>query len=509
MTDRKKPVLLCILDGWGYNPNKTGNAIEEANTPNWHRMLNEYPHGLLDASGTDVGLPRGQMGNSEVGHTNIGAGRVVLQLLGQIEQAIQTDTLKSNPYLLEFIKKVKDANGACHLFGLLSDGGVHAHIDHIIALAKALDANNIKTYIHVATDGRDTPPSSAVEYVKQFIDATKDCKNVSIATISGRYYSMDRNKTWDRTKLAYDAMTIAKSESKFTNPVDAIEASYKNGKTDEFIVPTVNENYHGMNDGDGVLIANFRADRVRQIASALADPDFKDFTRQKVVKFSALLGMAEYSEELNKLYKTLFPAVALKHIFGEEVANAGLKQLRIAETEKYAHVTFFFNGGEEKVFPNEDRILIPSPSVATYDLKPEMSAYEITDNLEKVIAEDKYDTIILNYANGDMVGHTGIMSAAKKAAETLDNCIARLEKAILAKNGAMLIIADHGNCEKMVDENGEPFTAHTTNKVFSILVSNDKDIHSLHDGKLADVAPTLLKLLNLPIPSEMTGKPLF
>ena len=509
MTERKKTVLLCILDGWGYNPKKEENAIETANTPNWHRMLNEYPHGFLDASGTDVGLPRGQMGNSEVGHTNIGAGRVVLQLLGQIEQAIENDTLKTNKYLTEFVEKVKSANGACHLFGLMSDGGVHAHINHIIALAKVLDANNLKTYIHIVTDGRDTPPSSAKDYIEQFIDATKDCKNIEIATISGRYYAMDRNKIWDRTELAYNAITEAKASIKFYCPVKAIEDSYANGKTDEFIIPTVNENYKGMNDGDGILLANFRADRVRQIASAFADPEFKDFTREKVVKFSALLGMAEYSEELNKLYKTLFPAVQLKHIFGEEVANAGLKQLRIAETEKYAHVTFFFNGGEERVFPGEDRILIPSPAVATYDLKPEMSAYEITEQLEKVILEEKYDAIILNYANGDMVGHTGIMAAAQKAAETIDNCIARLEKVILEKNGAMLIIADHGNCEKMVDENGKPFTAHTTNKVFSILVSNDKDIKELHDGKLADVAPTLLKLLNLPIPSEMTGNPLF
>ena len=509
MTNRKKPVLLCILDGWGYNPNTTVNAIETANTPNWHRMLNEYPHGFLNASGNEVGLPEGQMGNSEVGHTNIGAGRVVLQLLGQIEQAIKTDTLKDNKYLIEFIQKVKSQNGDCHLLGLLSDGGVHAHIDHIIALAMALDANNIRTHIHVVTDGRDTPPSSAINYIKEFIEATKNCKNVDIATISGRYYAMDRNKTWDRTELAYDAIVSAIAPTKFSDPAKAIEDSYANNKTDEFIIPTVNASYTGAKDGDGFLIANFRADRVRQIATALADPSFNEFSRKKVVKFSALLGMAEYSEELNKLYSTLFPAIVLKHIFGEEVSNAGLTQLRIAETEKYAHVTFFFNGGEEKVFPGEDRILVPSPAVATYDLKPEMSAYEITDNLERVIAEDKYDAIILNYANGDMVGHTGIMSAAQKAAETIDNCIARLEKAILEKDGAMLIIADHGNCEKMVDEDGKPFTAHTTNPVYSILVSNDKDIKSLHDGKLADVAPTLLKLLDLPIPEEMTGKPLF
>lgn len=504
----KKPIVLCILDGWGYNPNKNGNAIETASTPNWHRMVNEYPTTFLDASGTAVGLPEGQMGNSEVGHTNIGAGRVVLQLLGQIEQAIKNDTLKDNKYLNEFIEKVKSSNGSCHLLGLLSDGGVHAHIDHIIALAKALDLNNLKTYIHIITDGRDTAPSSAQIYVEQFIKATKDCKNIEIATISGRYYAMDRNKTWDRTELAYNAMTEGKSETKFTSAIDAIEQSYKNGKTDEFIIPTTKEGYKGMNDGDGLLIANFRADRVRQIATAFADKDFKDFTREKTINFSALLGMAEYSEELNKLYNTLFPAISLKSIFGEEIAKAGLKQLRIAETEKYAHVTFFFNGGEEKVFPNEDRILIPSPSVATYNLKPEMSAYEITDNLEKVIAEDKYDVIIVNYANGDMVGHSGIMEATIKAAETIDNCIARLEKSVLAKNGILFITADHGNCEKMIDENGTPFTAHTSNKVQAILIG-DNDVKELHQGKLADIAPTLLKIMNLPIPKEMDGKPLF
>ena len=508
MANRPKPVVLCILDGWGYNPNTNGNAVEEGHTPNWHRMLKEYPNNFLDASGTAVGLPEGQMGNSEVGHTNIGAGRVVLQLLGQIEKSIKTDTLKTNPHLLEFIKNIKDNNGECHLLGLISDGGVHAHIDHIIALTKALDANEIKTNIHLITDGRDTPPSSAKIYIEEFISKTKDCKNASIATISGRYYAMDRNKTWDRTELAYDAMTQGKTFDKFTDPISAIEKSYTNGKTDEFIIPTANENYKGMKDGDGILIANFRADRVRQIATAFADPNFNEFKREKVIKFSSLLGMAEYSEELNKLYKTLFPAISLKGIFGEEIAKAGLKQLRIAETEKYAHVTFFFNGGEEKVFEGEDRILIPSPSVATYDLKPEMSAIEITDTLEKVIAEEKYDVIIVNYANGDMVGHTGIMDASKKATETVDTCIARLEKSVLSKGGVLLITADHGNCEKMVDEDGKPFTAHTSNPVQAILIG-DSNVKTLNKGKLADIAPTLLKILDLPIPSEMDGTPLF
>ena len=506
---KRKPVVLCILDGWGYNPSNIGNAIEQANTPNWHRMLNQYPHNLLDASGEAVGLPDGQMGNSEVGHTNIGAGRVVMQLLGEIEKSIKEDTLKDNQYLKEFIESIKATGGACHIIGLLSDGGVHAHIKHIIALTKAVAKAGIKVYLHAVTDGRDTPPSSAIEYMNELLDSTKDLTNFEIATISGRYYTMDRNKTWDRTKLAYDSIVEGKTINKFTNPIDAIKKSYEENKTDEFIVPTAKEGYNGINNGDGILIANFRADRVRQIANALANPEFNEFERDKVVKFSALLGMAEYSEELNLLYKTLFPAHELKNIFGEVIANAGLCQLRIAETEKYAHVTFFFNGGEEKTFNCEERILIPSPSVATYDLKPEMSALEITDNLERVIAEDKFDVIIVNYANGDMVGHTGIESAAQKAAETIDSCIARLEKAVLSKNGVLLITADHGNAEKMLDTDGKtPFTAHTTNPVECILIGMD-DVKELNRGKLADIAPTLLKVLEIEQPTEMTGKSLF
>ncbi len=506
---KQNPVVLCILDGWGYNPSKVGNSIEIANTPNWHRMLDTYPHNLLDASGEAVGLPEGQMGNSEVGHTNIGAGRVVMQLLGMIEQSIKNDTLKDNEFLNDFISKVKASNGACHLIGLLSDGGVHAHIKHIIALAKAVEKSGVKVYLHAITDGRDTPPSSAVQYMEEFLNATKALTNLEVATISGRYYEMDRNKTWDRTKLAYEALTEGKTIDKFTNPVEAIKQSYANGVTDEFIVPTAKEGYDGMTNGDGVLIANFRADRVRQIADALANPYFDNFERDKVVKFSALLGMAEYSVELNEFYKTLFPAQELKNIFGEVIANAGLCQLRIAETEKYAHVTFFFNGGEEKTFHCEERILIPSPSVATYDLQPEMSAYQITEKIEEALKEEKFDVIIVNYANGDMVGHTGIEPAAQKAAETIDECIARLEKAVLAKHGVLFITADHGNVEKMLDSDGKtPFTAHTTNPVEAILIGVE-EVKELHKGKLADIAPTLLKILNIPQPAEMTGKPLF
>lgn len=505
---RKKPVVLCVLDGWGYSVNTEGNVINPTNTPNWYKMLEEYPHNLLEASGEAVGLPAGQMGNSEVGHTNIGAGRVVMQLLGLIEKNIKENTLKDNKFLHDFIEKTKSKGGDCHLFGLISDGGVHAHIDHIIALAKTISEEGIYVRIHAVTDGRDTPPQSAITYISQLLEVTKEHKNIEIATISGRYYAMDRNKTWDRVKLAYDAIVEGKSKTRFTNPMAAIEASYENDITDEFIVPTCAEGYTSMKDGDSFLIANYRADRVREIADAIANPEFNYFPRDKVINFSSLLGMAEYSEDLNKLYGVLYPATPLKNIFGEVIADAGLCQLRIAETEKYAHVTFFLNGGNEKVFHCEERILIPSPAVATYDLKPEMSAYEITDNLERVISEDKFDVIIVNFANGDMVGHSGIEEATVKAAITIDNCIERLKTAVLAKQGVLFITADHGNCEKMLDETGKPFTAHTSNPVEGILIGVD-EVKNLNRGKLADIAPTLLKILGLEVPKEMEGKPLF
>ncbi|MDR1477176.1 MAG: 2,3-bisphosphoglycerate-independent phosphoglycerate mutase, partial [Rickettsiales bacterium] len=361
---KPKPVVLCILDGWGYSPRREGNAIELGATPNWRRMLAEYPHSLLEASGEAVGLPAGQMGNSEVGHMNLGAGRVVMQLLGQIEKEVADGSLGRNPRLAAFVDKVKAAGGAIHIWGLVSDGGVHSHIGHIIALVKAVAQSGLAVWIHAVLDGRDTPPQSADRYVADLLAALKDFSNVRIATVAGRYYAMDRNKTWERTKLAYDAMVGDESAAKFSDPLAAINESYAKGVNDEFVAPMAARYYAGMEDGDGLLLANFRADRVRQIAAALADPAFKEFERAWAVKFSALLGMAEYSAELNAFYGTLFPPVALNRIFGEVVARAGLSQLRIAETEKYAHVTFFFNGGEEKQFNGEERILIPSPAVA-------------------------------------------------------------------------------------------------------------------------------------------------
>ena len=498
---RRKPIILCILDGWGINAETRGNAIELGKTPNWHRMMREYPHSKLGASGTDVGLPDGQMGNSEVGHMNIGAGRVVPQLLGQIEAAVKDGTLGTNQAFASFADAMRASGGICHLFGLVSDGGVHSHIDHIAALANALAAEGIPTLIHAALDGRDTAPSSATGYINDLQERVQSAK---IATVGGRYYSMDRNKNWDRAELAYNAMANAVGP-RFKDATEAVRASYDAGITDEFVVPAAADWYEGMHDGDGLLIANFRADRVRQIAAALAEPKFDGFARGRTISFAARLGIAEYSAELNKLYPAMFPPPVLRNILGEVISDAGLTQLRIAETEKYAHVTFFFNGGEEKQFPGEERVLVESPRVATYDIAPAMSAREITDEVEKLAGD--FDVIIINYANGDMVGHTGIMAAAEEATAVVDECIGRLEAMILRRGGAMLITADHGNVEEETAADGSVLTAHTTNPVPAILIGEDDA--AMHDGRLADVAPTVLKMLGIEQPDNMTGKPLY
>lgn len=502
----QKPVMLLILDGWGYREKITAdNAIEQGHTPNWHKLLQDCPHGFVETSGLDVGLPAGQMGNSEVGHMNLGAGRVVMQDLPRIDQAVADGTLADNRVLRELIDTLKKTDGTCHLMGLMSPGGVHSHQAHIAALAKILNDNGIKVAVHAFLDGRDTPPQSAAGFLKEFADAVKDLKNVKIATISGRFYAMDRDKRWDRVEAAYDNIVSATGQ-RFATVEDAMAATYAAGVTDEFVVPCVIGDYQGAADGDGVLMANFRADRAREILYALSDKDFNGFECKKVVDFAISVGMAEYSVDHNRFMKTLFAPEPLTNIFGEIVAEHGLTQLRIAETEKYAHVTFFFNGGEEREFAGESRILIPSPKVATYDLKPEMSVYEVTDALVDAIDNKRFDVIICNFANGDMVGHTGIMDAALKAVAAVDDNLGRVMQAIKNAGGVLLVTADHGNAEKMIDEKtGAPYTAHTVGKVQAVLYNAPADVKGLKDGRLADISPTLLDLLGIQKPAEMTG----
>jgi 2,3-bisphosphoglycerate-independent phosphoglycerate mutase len=500
---RQKPVVLCILDGWGHRPQHDNNAIEQANTPTWHAMMRECPHALIDASELHVGLPEGQMGNSEVGHMNLGAGRVVMQDLPRIDRAIANGEVAKNPLLQEFIGKLKRSGGACHLMGLLSPGGVHSHQAHLIALAKIVNGGGAPVTVHAFLDGRDTPPSSAKQYVAEVASALSGLSNVRFGTVGGRYFAMDRDKRWERVELAYNAF-FGEAPYKAADAVSAVASAYARGETDEFVKPTLIEGFAGIKDGDGLLMGNFRADRARQILTALLDPAFDGFQRKHVARFAATLGMVEYSTALAKFMPALFPPAELSDTLGEIASKAGLKQLRIAETEKYAHVTFFFNGGEERLFPGEERILVPSPKVATYDLKPEMSAYEVTDKLVAAIEADKFDLIVVNFANTDMVGHSGNLQAAIKAVEAVDRCLGRLRAAVEAKGGAILITADHGNAETMVDPvTGEPHTAHTLNRVPVIVVGAAG--RKVSDGKLADVAPTLLELMGLPKPAVMTG----
>jgi 2,3-bisphosphoglycerate-independent phosphoglycerate mutase len=501
-----KPVVLCVLDGWGHRDRPSDdNAILKARTPNLDRLGKLYPVSYLDASERHVGLPQGQMGNSEVGHMNLGAGRVVMQDLPRIDQAIEDGTLPSMPALREFAAALKRSDGICHLMGLLSPGGVHSHQDHMAAAARAVAAAGAPIRVHAFLDGRDTPPKSAQAYVARFL-ADVAGHDVRVATMSGRFYAMDRDKRWERVEAAWKAIVLGEGK-KAPNAAAAIETAYRAGTTDEFVPPTAIADYAGMRDGDGVLMANFRADRAREILTALLDPDFSGFARSRRPKLTAL-GMTEYSTALNRFMATLFPPIALTHTLGEVIAEAGLKQLRIAETEKYAHVTFFFNGGEEREFKGETRILVPSPKVATYDLKPEMSAPEVTDKLVAAIESGDYDLIVVNFANTDMVGHTGDIEAAVKSVEAVDACIGRVAAAVERAGGAMLITADHGNAEQMRDpETGQPHTAHTLNLVPAILVGAGRG-ERLADGKLADVAPTLLEIMGLPQPAEMTGRSL-
>lgn len=502
----QKPVVLCILDGWGYREDIADNAIKQANTPTYDRMWREYPRAWLKTSGLAVGLPEGQMGNSEVGHMNLGGGRVVLQDLPRVDEAIATGALEKNPELKSFIAKLQTSGGDAHLMGLLSPGGVHSHQDHIAALANILSANGITVHIHAFLDGRDTPPKSALEFVEKF-EADLDAPSLAkIATVTGRYYAMDRDKRWDRVEQAYSAITAAHADHRADSATDAINQAYERQENDEFTKATIIGDYAGMKEGDGLLMANFRADRAREILTALLDPAFDGFDRAILPTFAATLGMVEYSTALSEFHPILFPSLDIKNSLGEVLAANGVPQLRIAETEKYAHVTFFFNGGIEPVFEGEDRILVPSPDVATYDLKPEMSAPEVTDKLVEAIKSGKYGAIIVNFANPDMVGHTGVMSAAIKAVETIDTCLARLEDAVTQTGAVMLVTADHGNVEMMMDHRtGQPHTAHTALDV-PLLMVNHQIV--LSDGSLSDVAPTMLDIMGLKQPAEMTGNSL-
>jgi 2,3-bisphosphoglycerate-independent phosphoglycerate mutase len=504
---RPKPVVLCILDGWGESTDPENNAIMQAHTPVWDRLRTDYPYGLINASEEHVGLPSGQMGNSEVGHMNIGAGRIVMQDLPRIDTAIANGSLAKDPQLAAFINALKQSGGTCHLMGLLSDGGVHAHQHHMAALAKIVASAGVPVAIHAFLDGRDTPPKSAIQYVHDFLHDISGQARVKFGTMSGRYFAMDRDKRWDRVAKAYNAIALGSGEEAAT-ALEAIENSYRIDITDEFVNPTVIGDYQGMKNGDGLLMANFRADRAREILHALLDQKFSSFARLERVQFAATLGMVEYSDALKPMIPALFPPQTLANNFGELIANAGLTQLRIAETEKYAHVTFFFSGGREEPFVGEERILVPSPKVSTYDEKPEMSAYEVTDKLLEAIASDRFDVIIVNYANTDMVGHTGDIGAAKKAVEAVDSCVGKLIAAVEAKGGAMIITADHGNAECMHDdEGGQPHTAHTLNLVPFVLVGTmfKHTRMTLPQGRLCDVAPSLLGLLGIAQPDEMTG----
>ena len=500
------PVVLCILDGWGYREERENNGILLAETPVWDRLMASCPRALLNASELHVGLPAGQMGNSEVGHMNLGAGRKVMQELPRIDQAILDGSLGQNPELAKFAASLKQSGGACHLLGLVSPGGVHSHQDHMVALAKLLAAEGVTVKIHAFLDGRDTPPKSALGYMKKFLADLGDA--ATIATVSGRFFAMDRDKRWDRVEQAY-AVAVDGKGAAAESALAAIEAAYERDETDEFVSPSAIAGYAGMQDGDGVLMANFRADRARELLTALLDPAFDGFARGRTIRFGAVLGMVEYSTALAKFMPCLFTSAALENVLGAVLAKAGMRQLRIAETEKYAHVTFFLNGGVETEFPGESRILVPSPKVKTYDLQPEMSAPELTDKLVAAIGSGDFDLIVVNYANGDMVGHTGNLQAAIQAAQTIDASLGRLEAAVQQAGGVMLVTADHGNIEMMQDpDTHEAHTAHTLNLVPAILVNGPEDAIGLKDGILADVAPTLLQLLGLPQPEEMTGRSL-
>lgn len=509
----KKPTVLMILDGYGENPVCEHNAICEARTPVMDQLKSQCPYVQGQASGHYVGLPDGQMGNSEVGHMNMGAGRIVYQDLTRITKAIDDGDFFRNEELLLAINNAKKNNGDLHLWGLLSDGGVHSHITHLYALLELCKKENFdRVYVHCFLDGRDTPPTSGIEYIRQLMDKMREIGVGRIGVISGRYYAMDRDTNWDRVEKAYDALTKGEGVDGGTDPLRAMQASYDKEITDEFVIPTVMKNEDGtpvatVKEGDSVIFFNFRPDRARELTRAFCDPDFKGFERKRIENLTFVC-FKDYDETIPNKY-IAFKNEKLTNTFGEWLAKKGMKQARIAETEKYAHVTFFFNGGVEEPNEGEDRFLIPSPKVATYDLQPEMSAPKVCDKLCEAIRSQKYDVIIINFANPDMVGHTGVEAAAIKAIEAVDECVGRAVEALKEVDGQMFITADHGNAELMVDPaTGEPWTAHTTNPVPFLLVNCDPAYTLREGGALCDIVPTLIELMGMEKPAEMTGKSL-
>ena len=507
---KNKLTMLVIVDGWGINEREEANAAKLANTPNFDSLFSQYSNSIIHTSGLDVGLPEGQMGNSEVGHMNIGAGRIVYQEFTRISKSIDDGDFFEKQEFLDAINNAKEHNTNLHIYGLLSDGGVHSHNTHLYALLKLCKMQDFdRVFVHCFLDGRDTPPSSAEGYIIELEEKMKEIGVGKIASIMGRYYAMDRDKRWDRLELAYNA--LVKGEGfKAGSAVDAIENSYQKEEFDEFVKPTVVTNSEGealatIKENDSIIFFNFRTDRAREITRALVDPNFDGFeVKHFPLKY---ICMTEYDATMPNV-EVAFKPERLTNNFGEYISKLGYTQLRIAETEKYAHVTFFFNGGEEVEYPGENRILVNSPKVATYDLQPEMSAYEVTDRVVDVIRQNETDVIILNYANCDMVGHTGSLEAAIKAVETVDECIGKVANEVLQVGGTLVIIADHGNCEQMIDyTTGDPHTAHTTNPVPIILVTQDTSL-GISEGRLADIAPTLLDIMNVEKPKEMTGRTL-
>ncbi|MCK4796943.1 MAG: 2,3-bisphosphoglycerate-independent phosphoglycerate mutase [Spirochaetes bacterium] len=514
----KIPYILIIRDGWGYNPDFKWNAVYHANTPNHDRYIKEYPTTLIVPSGENVGLPPGNQGSSEVGHLNMGAGRVVYQSLVRINNLIEDGTFFNNDALIKAFNKVKSNGKNVHVWGLVQDQGVHAHNDHLIALIKLASQIGIKKeqlIIHVFSDGRDTPPQSVKKYVKEIEERTKQYNMGIFGSIIGRYYAMDRDTRWERVKLAYDMLTEGKAEGNFSSIYEAIDHAYIKEENDEFIKPRLINGFQKVSDGDAVIFFNYRLDRTRELTRAFVEDGFNFFPTKQLKDLDYVCFMAYYEGVENSSRANVsiaFSPINLTNLFGKYLSDKGLKQLRIAETEKFAHVTFFFNGQSDIIFNGEDRILIPSPKVATYDLQPEMSAYEVKDKVLEAIQNDKYDVIILNFANPDMVGHTGVFEAAKKACEVVDECVGEVVSAILTKDGVILLTADHGNAETMIDyETKSPMTAHTTNLVWFSIISNKQDLQKnkiclkATGGKLADIIPTMMGIMELQKPSEMTG----